>query len=60
MGSHILYFGARIILGIFMPTIFILYMVLINGGEVKGVEILILVGTAIDRFLFVNSVNMKV
>jgi hypothetical protein len=60
MGSHILYFGARIILGIFMPAIFILYMVLINGGEIKGVEILILVGTIIDRFLFVNSVNMKV
>lgn len=57
MGSHILFFGARIILGIFMPAIFIVYMMIIKGAEVKGVEILILVGTAIDRFLFVNSVN---
>jgi len=59
MGNHLLYFGARILLGIFMPAVFILYMVLINGEEVKGVEILILVGTSIDRFLFVNSVNMN-
>jgi len=59
MGSHILYFGARIILGIFIPAIFILYMILIGGGEIRGVEILIIIGTILDRFLFVNSVNMK-
>jgi hypothetical protein len=32
-------------------------MILVNGGEVKGVGILILAGTLIDRFLFVNSVD---
>jgi DMSO reductase anchor subunit len=58
MGSQILYFGTRIIIGIFMPAIFILYMIVINGNEVRGVEILILVGTLIDRFLFVSSVDM--
>ncbi len=59
MGTQILSFGTRIIIGIFMPAIFILYMILVNGGEVKGVEILILAGTLIDRFLFINSVDMK-
>jgi hypothetical protein len=58
MGNQILYFGTRIIIGIFMPGIFILYMILIKGGEVKGVEVLILVGTLIDRVLFINSVDM--
>jgi hypothetical protein len=57
MGTQILSFGTRIIIGIFMPAIFILYMILVNGGEVKGVGILILAGTLIDRFLFVNSVD---
>jgi len=58
MGSKILYFGTRIIVGIFMPAIFILYMIMINGGEIKGVEILILVGTFIDRFLFIQSAEL--
>ena len=58
MGSQILYFGTRIIIGIFMPAIFILYMILIKGGEVRGVEVLILVGTFIDRVLYINSVDL--
>ena len=57
MGSQILYFGTRIIVGIFMPAIFILYMMVINGNEVRGVEILILFGTFIDRVLFITSVD---
>jgi len=60
MGSQILYFGTRIIIGIFMPAIFILYMILINGDEVRGVGVLILFGTFIDRFLFVNSADMNI
>jgi DMSO reductase anchor subunit len=60
MGSQILYFGTRIIIGIFMPAIFILYMILISGGELRGVEILILVGTFIDRVLFNNSANLNI
>jgi DMSO reductase anchor subunit len=59
MGTKILYFGSRIIIGIFMPAIFIIYMILITGEEIKGVELLILVGTMLDRFLFVNSVDMR-
>jgi len=60
MGKHILYFGSRIIIGIFMPAIFILYMIFITGGEIKGVELLILVGTMLDRFLFISSVDMNI
>jgi len=58
MGSHLLYFGTRIIIGIFMPAIFILYLILIDEGKVQEVEFLIIVGTLIDRFLFVNSVDL--
>ena len=57
MGSQILYFGTRIIIGIFMPAIFILYMILINGDDIKGVGVLILVGTLIDRVLFITLVD---
>ena len=58
MGSQIFYFGSRIILGIFMPAIFILYMIVIQGSDIRGVAILILVGTFIDRILFVTSVDL--
>jgi len=44
MGKQILYFGSRIIIGIFMPAIFILYMMLIAKEEIIGVGLLILVG----------------
>jgi DMSO reductase anchor subunit len=57
MGSQILYFGSRIIIGIFMPAIFILYNLLIKEGDIIGVELLILVGILIDRFLFINTVK---
>jgi DMSO reductase anchor subunit len=54
MGRQILYFGSRIIIGIFMPAIFILYNIIRGEGDLKGVEILILLGTLIDRYLFVD------
>jgi len=58
MGPQILYFGSRIILGIFMPAIFILYMMLLKESDIRGVEVLILVGTFLDRSLFVTSVDL--
>ena len=54
MGSKILYFGSRIIIGIFMPGIFILYMIYVNGRDIQGIEVLILVGTVLDKYLFIN------
>ena len=59
MGSQLLYFGSRIIIGIFMPAIFILYVIFIEESKVQGLEFLILFGTIIDRFLFINTVNMN-
>jgi hypothetical protein len=55
MGRYLLYFGSRVIVGIFMPGIFILYMKWISGNEIQGVEVLILIGTFIDRYLFLIS-----
>lgn len=55
MGRRLFHFGSRIIVGIFMPVIFILYMMLITEEEIKGVEVLILVGTYLDKYLFITS-----
>ena len=51
MGPHLLYFGMRIILGIFMPAIFIIYT-LFTGAAIQGVEALIFIGTLLDKWLF--------
>ena len=58
MGKQILLFGTRIIMGIFMPLIFIFYMILINGDGPRGVEVLILIGILIDKFLFLTSIDL--
>ena len=54
-GSQILPFGIRIIIGIFMPLIFILYSMLVDGRSVEGIGILILIGTLLERYLFING-----
>ena len=55
MGSQILYFGSRIIIGIFMPAIFILYSMLFKEGDIEGVSVLLLTGTLLERFIFIHS-----
>jgi hypothetical protein len=37
-----------------MPAVFIIYNILIAGENIKGVEILILLGKLIDRYLFLE------
>lgn len=54
-GSQILSFGIRIIIGIFMPLIFILYSLLVDGRSVEGIGVLILIGTLLERYLFING-----
>jgi hypothetical protein len=54
IGRRILFFGMSIIIGIFMPAVFIIYNILIAGENIKGVEILILLGKLIDRYLFLE------
>ncbi len=53
MGSQILFFGTRIIVGIFMPMIFIVYSTFLYENPVEGIPVLILVGTFLERYLFV-------
>lgn len=54
-GSQILLFGLRIIVGIFMPAIFIIFRMIKNGEPVEGIGVLILIGTALDRYLFLDT-----
>ena len=56
MGSHLLFFGTRIIIGIFMPLIFILYSLLIGNKDIEGVAVLILVGLLLNKYLFFRTV----
>jgi DMSO reductase anchor subunit len=51
--SLFLFFGTRIIIGIFMPAIFIFYTLLFTGKDVEGIAVLILMGTLMERYLFV-------
>jgi hypothetical protein len=53
MSRHLLPFGMRIIVGIFMPLIFIINDYLIKGETMGGVAILILLGTFSERYLFI-------
>ncbi len=53
--SLLLFFGTRIIIGIFMPAIFILYTLLLKGKGVEGIAVLLLMGTLMERYLFVRT-----
>ena len=53
MGRQILFFGTRIIVGIFMPIIFIVYSTFLDEQPVEGITALILLGTILERYLFV-------
>ena len=57
MGSQILFFGTRIIIGIFMPLIFIVYSTFFDEKPVEGVTALILLGTFLERYLFVITAS---
>ncbi len=53
--SLFLFFGTRIIIGIFMPAIFILYTLLFKGKNVEGIAVLLLMGTLMERYLFIRT-----
>ena len=55
MGPQILYFGLRIIIGIFMPAVFVLYSMLFSDGDLEGVSVLLLTGTLLERFIFIHT-----
>ena len=58
MGNQIFLFGIRIIVGIFMPGIFLVYNYFAETGRTEGIGILLLLGTFLDRYLFVSSGNL--
>jgi hypothetical protein len=55
MSNQILLFGLRIIVGVFMPLIFIIYSTIINENSLQGISALILLGTILERYLFCTT-----
>jgi hypothetical protein len=59
MGPYLLYFGTRIIVGIFMPILYLLYAIFFDPITLKGTAILLLLGTFLERLLFVFVMEDK-
>lgn len=55
MGQMIFLFGTRIIVGFFMPLVFIIYFYFIRGETVEAVIFLILAGTLLGFYLFIKT-----
>lgn len=53
--QHSLLFGARLIVGLFIPLIFTLYQWMINGRVTGIIMLFILFGELLERFLFTFS-----
>jgi len=59
MGPYLIYFGTRIIVGIFMPVLYLLYAIFFSPITLKGTGILIVIGTFLERMLFVFVVEER-
>jgi hypothetical protein len=59
LGPYILFFGSRIIVGIFMPVVYVLYAIFISDITIRGTGILLLAGTFLQSMLFVCVVEEK-
>lgn len=55
MGRYLFLFGTRLMVGIFMPLVFISYFYYIKGETIEGAAVLILIGTFLERYLFVKT-----
>lgn len=53
LGKHGIYFGVRVVAGIFMPIVYIIYALYANEKLFQGVGALIIIGEFIERLLFV-------
>jgi hypothetical protein len=53
LGKYGIYFGVRVMAGIFMPIVFILYALYVNEKLFQGVGVLIIIGEFIERLLFI-------
>ncbi len=58
LGKYIFLFGARIILGICIPLVFITYTFITGFNELQGISILILLGNIIDIYLLVGNIEI--
>ena len=52
MGRFLFLFGTQLMIGIFMPLVFIGYFYFIKGETIEGAAVLILIGTFLERYLF--------
>ena len=59
LGKYIFIFGARIILGIFTPLVFLLYTMISDFNAFRGIAVLILLGGLINFFLIVVNVRYE-
>jgi len=57
LGRYGIYFGVRIVAGIFMPFVYIIYALYANEKLFQGVGALILIGEFIERLLFIYLSN---
>jgi len=59
LGKYIFIFGARIILGIFTPLVFLLYAMISDFSDFRGIAVLILLGGLINLFLLMVNVRYE-
>jgi hypothetical protein len=57
MGKNILYYGLRIIIGIFMPMVYVVYMFIVKINVLQGVAFFIMSGMILERYLFMLIVD---
>jgi hypothetical protein len=53
MGSLLLFTGIRIIIGIFMPLVYSIFMLISDQYYTQGIGLMIIIGLFFDRFLFI-------
>ena len=57
MGKNILSYGMRIIVGIFMPFVYVAYMLMVKTNSMQGVAFLVLSGLVLERYLFIMVID---
>ncbi|MFC2088548.1 hypothetical protein ACFLSX_03025 [Calditrichota bacterium] len=53
LGKYGIYFGVRVVVGIFMPIAYTVYSMISSVGLLQGVGALIIIGEFLERLLFV-------
>ena len=56
-GKYGLYFGLRIVVGIFIPAVYILFNLFVDMVPLAGVGVFLLTAAFIDRFLFLHTAS---